>query len=235
MTANLTTKIAKVLRSIALVYEGEQTFERSLESAAHLNHLAASLGDADAAAWLGWAYSEGIGVRPNISKSLRFTKIAARKGSIDALFNLANHYAEAPVFPRKVIEFYRLAAKKGHPLAMLNLGVAFEKGQGVRQNLREAIKWYQSAASNGVPIAHLNLGRIALSQGRVKRANVLFSKALKGFKARDDKNHLRCLGTMYFNGWGVNKNRRLGLGFYKKAAALGDKEAQKLIKTPEVR
>ena len=49
-------------------------------------------------------------------------------------------------------------AEKGYALAQNNLGVMYEKGQGVSQNYKTAVKWYTLAAEQGYALAQFNLG-----------------------------------------------------------------------------
>src|SRR3990170_2456211 len=49
-------------------------------------------------------------------------------------------------------------AGKGDAKAQHNLGVMYDKGQGVPQNYTEAVKWYRRAAEQGLPEAQFNLG-----------------------------------------------------------------------------
>ena len=47
---------------------------------------------------------------------------------------------------KKAVEFYREAAKQGHPLAQYRLAECYQRGDGVPQNFGEAINWYRLAA-----------------------------------------------------------------------------------------
>ena len=51
-------------------------------------------------------------------------------------------------------------AEQGYALAQNNLGVMYEKGQGVSQNYKTAVKWYTLAAEQGYAFAQANLGKI---------------------------------------------------------------------------
>src|SRR3954470_13266351 len=51
-------------------------------------------------------------------------------------------------------------ATEGNARAQNNLGVMYENGQGVAQNLNEALKWYRLAAEQGYAGAQNNLGLI---------------------------------------------------------------------------
>jgi TPR repeat protein len=45
--------------------------------------------------------------------------------------------------------WYHRAAKKGHVEAQYAIGRAFEIGDGVKKNRRNALLWYRKAASSG--------------------------------------------------------------------------------------
>jgi TPR repeat protein len=47
---------------------------------------------------------------------------------------------------------------KDYPSAQCNLGVCYEKGQGVTRDQKEAVLWYRKAADQGFANAQLKLG-----------------------------------------------------------------------------
>ena len=49
-------------------------------------------------------------------------------------------------------------AKQGNAYAQYNLGVMYDKGQGVPQDYKTALKWYRLAAEQGDASAQSNLG-----------------------------------------------------------------------------
>jgi S1-C subfamily serine protease len=49
-------------------------------------------------------------------------------------------------------------AEQGHPSAQNNLGVMYDKGQGVTKDYETAVKWYRLAAEQGLASAQKNLG-----------------------------------------------------------------------------
>ncbi len=53
---------------------------------------------------------------------------------------------------------WRLLAKDGLAAAQYNLGVMYQKGQGVPQDYKTAVKWYRLAAEQGYACAQYNLG-----------------------------------------------------------------------------
>ena len=53
--------------------------------------------------------------------------------------------------------WYKLAAKQGSAAAQFNLGMIYQKGEGVLRDDTEAIYWYQLAAELGNSTAQFNL------------------------------------------------------------------------------
>ncbi len=49
-------------------------------------------------------------------------------------------------------------AEQGEAFAQSNLGLMYERGQGVPQDYKEAVKWYRLAAEQGDAEAQFNLG-----------------------------------------------------------------------------
>ena len=52
---------------------------------------------------------------------------------------------------------YRKAAEQGDANAQYNLGVCYEKGEGVKKDLSQAVQWYRKAAEQGMPGAQSKL------------------------------------------------------------------------------
>ena len=70
------------------------------------------------------------------------------------------NYAEA-------VKWYRKAAEQGHATAQNNLGVCYDRGQGVEKNYTEAAKWYRKAAERGNASAQFHLGQCYEFSGEV--------------------------------------------------------------------
>jgi TonB family protein len=66
------------------------------------------------------------------------------------------------------LRLWRPLAEQGSARAQNNLGVLYENGKGVPQNVVEAVKWYRLAAEQGYAGAQNNLGLIyAIGRGGV--------------------------------------------------------------------
>jgi len=53
-----------------------------------------------------------------------------------------------------------LSANQGYSIAQFNLGLCYEKGEGVEKNISKAIELYTLAAKQGNEMAIKNLNRI---------------------------------------------------------------------------
>jgi len=56
------------------------------------------------------------------------------------------------------IKWFHEQAEQGHAIAQFNLGVMYDKGEGVEKDYDEAFKWYRKAAEQGDADAQYNLG-----------------------------------------------------------------------------
>ena len=75
----------------------------------------------------------------------------------EELFRKGLEYYKAGDYTNAV-KYYKQAAEQGVADAQCNLGVCYEKGEGVAKNYTEAVKWYRKSAEQGVAKAQYNLG-----------------------------------------------------------------------------
>ena len=59
---------------------------------------------------------------------------------------------------KKKFEETKAKAEQGDASAQFNLGLMYDKGEGVLEDDKEAVKWFRKAAEQGYAIAQLNLG-----------------------------------------------------------------------------
>ena len=96
-------------------------------------------------------------------------------------------------------------AEGGLPEAQLNLGLMYDKGQGVPRDYAEALKWYRKAAEQGN------------------------AKALKWYRKAAEQGNAEAqfnLGLMYDERLGVPQNYAEAVKWYRRAAEQGNAEAQ---------
>ena len=117
-------------------------------------------------------------------------------------------------------------AKQGDASAQFNLGLKYDKGEGVPQDYKQAVYWYTKAAEQGVASAQFNLGFMyAKGEGvpqDYKQAVYWYTKAAEQGVAKAQFN----LGFMYAKGEGVPQDYKQAAYWCKKAAEQGDVKAQ---------
>ena len=97
-------------------------------------------------------------------------------------------------------------AEQGYALAQNNLGVMYEKGQGVSQNYKTAVKWYTLAAEQGNPAAQFNLGQ---NYDKGEGVSQNYKTAVKWYTLAAEQGYALAqfnLGVMYDKGEGVIQN-----------------------------
>ena len=83
----------------------------------------------------------------------------------------------------KAAEWYLKAAKKGYAKAQNNLGLLYEKGQGVPCDIDEALEWFQCAAKQGNKYGQYNFGRVMCE----------YLESLGGISQDEIEKHAYCL------------------------------------------
>lgn len=102
-------------------------------------------------------YEVGEGVTEDAVMARTLTERAARSGNRIAMHDLALYYAEGrggiDLDMVTAAKWFEKAAERGVVDSQFNLGVLFESGQGLPQNLTDAFVWYSIAAKQGDQLA----------------------------------------------------------------------------------
>ena len=130
----------------------------------------------------------------------------------------------------------KVLADQGDAEAQHKLGVAYEKGQGVAQDYKEAVKWYRLSAEQGVAEAQHKLGAMyMLGQGVGKDVELAAKWHCKAAK-RGAKSHIaQCLklagrgsaetqfrlGKLFQQGQGVAQDEGMAARWICGAAEMG--------------
>ncbi len=83
------------------------------------------------------------------------------------------------------MKWYREAAEQGDAAAQNKLGVAYENGDGVERNRKEAVKWYRKAAEHGHAAAKLRLRDAACGQGNGLQKEMMSTKTAVDERIRE--------------------------------------------------
>lgn len=116
---------------------------------------------------------------------------------------------------QKAVGEWRGPAIAGDPDAQFNLGQAYKLGRGVPADLAQAEEWYRKAALQGHPQAEENYGLALFENNKRLQAAEWLQKSA----ARGEPRSQYVLGTMYFNGDGVEKDWVRAYALTVRAAA----------------
>jgi hypothetical protein len=120
------------------------------------------------------------------------------------------------------VRYYKLAAEQGHSMAQFNLGVCFERGQGVAQDWLEATRYYRLAAEQGDADAQYNLGCCYQCGEGVAQDE---AEAVRYLRLAAEQGHAHAhfeLGIAFEHGQGVAKDLAEAVRYYRLAAAQED-------------
>jgi TPR repeat protein len=157
------------------------------------------------AGWLGWRAEQQRAIADHI--------LAGALNIIAEIQHQMNDDTKKEVFA-----LFQMGANHGDVYSMFNLGLLYDKGDGVTQDYAKARDWYQKAAAKDDAGAMSNLGRLyADGLGVVKD----YAKARDWYEKAADKgdaNAMFNLGRFYSYGLGVARDYAKARDWYEKAA-----------------
>jgi cell division septation protein DedD len=122
---------------------------------------------------------------------------------------------------KKALAEWRGPAAKDDADAQFNLGQAYKLGRGVPVDLATAEEWYRKAALQGHPQAEESYGLTLFENNKRAQAAEWLQKAA----SRGEQRAQYVLGTMYFNGDGVERDWVRAYALTVRAAAQGMQQA----------
>ena len=128
---------------------------------------AAERGDRTALYEIATRYSEGRGLKKDMSKAIEWFALSADRGFAPAQYSLGSLLEKGQGSPRdmgRAVALYEKAADKGNARAMHNLAVIKAMGTHGGADLPTATRWFHEAAALGVKDSQFNLG-ILYGQG----------------------------------------------------------------------
>jgi uncharacterized protein len=123
---------------------GKVIVRRSAAKAARWFRRAAEHGSAPAQNHLGILLGNGSGVRKNVEEALFWLRKAFRAGNSCAAQNIAITYRENGDL-KTAFKWFRRAAEAGDGDALIQLGIHYYWGKGVRRNPRAAVRCFRAA------------------------------------------------------------------------------------------
>ena len=131
--------------------------------------------------------------------------------------------------PREAARLYQVGADEGDPDAQYWLGVALQTGGGVPKDDRKSASWFKAAADAGHALAQHAYGH-ALATGLGVRQDAAGGVAYWRRAAEQGVvDSTFNLAMAYRDGTGVARSEAESRKWMNKAAALGDKDAQRML------
>lgn len=156
--------------------KGKIVVRRSRRTAAEWFRRAAEHGLTPAQNTLGVLLSNGDGIRKNVREAFLWLRKAFRSGDSCAAQNIAITYREIGDLSTSV-KWFRKAADAGDGDALIQLGIHYYWGKGIRKNAKEAVRCFRTAtkgkniSEGGRDDAFFLLG-VAYSEGEGVKASI---------------------------------------------------------------
>jgi TPR repeat protein len=196
--------------NLGIRYRNGNGVQKSKEEAVNWYRKAARQGYGSAMFNLGAAYYNGDGVSIDDSISYAWFLSAKEKGSSSAVDAVAR--AESELTPGK------------QNAGLVALGEMYELGADLPQDFRESAKWYRKAAERGNSSARIQLAVVMLKGQSVEDYGEARHSCERAAK-RNDAAAEYCLGLIYQNGLGQQKDISAAAKLYRRAAELGNPSA----------
>lgn len=180
-------------------------------------------------------YYEGKNIDENAKKALIWYLKAAEQGNAIAQAKVGSIYHNGihiKVDHLEAFKWYQKAIKEDVAEAQFGLAILYEFGQGIPKDLKKSKYWYQKARDQSYAPALFGLayeyyGHYDDAESQIK-ALELFQQ-LANAEDKNDEVVIRsqyALGSMYYDGYGTERNYHQSVYWYQKAAEQGHDTAQ---------
>jgi len=205
--------------------EEETDIPEGMDPLVQEQYRKAKNGDAQAQSNLGFAYSQGEGVKKDYDIALKWLHKSAGQGNAEGQSNLGYMYSNGYGVERdnsEALKWYRMAAEQGGAHGQYRIGVYYQIGSGGQKDLNEALKWYRKAAEQGYVNAQYMLGRHYYYGGDGVETD--YNEAVKWHRkaaVQGNAGSEHFLGIMHENGYGVEQDYDEAVKWYRKSAEQG--------------
>lgn len=213
--------------ALAKAYYFGQTGSVDYGAAYKWFETAADKNNGEAQYYLGEMYNNGYGVALNKVKAFGLYKVSAQnkfKLSWMALGKMYFYGYGTQIDYVKALDWLQKATCIS-PEAQYYVGKCYKNGLGVDIDLVKGIEWYEKAACNGFLKAYEELGKCYFL-GRGVPQNYYYAVECFQKSGVVSPKIQFYLGSCYVHGYGVDKDIRIGLSWYRKAAEAGYALAQ---------
>jgi len=119
---------------------------------------------------------------------------------------------------KDAFDWYRQAATRGYPPAMIQVGLMYSNGDGVDRNMEKASSWLRPANVKGSAVGKYLLAECFL-YGKGVEANQALAVTLlmEAVELDRPERALDLLATCYHKGWGVEQDSKQAAFLYEQA------------------
>lgn len=113
-------------------------------------------------------YGNGDGVLMDLEEAVKWCRLAAEQGHMEAIFKLGESYYYGDGVkqnPTEAIKWLKLAADHGHPIALHYMGMVYYEGKILPQDYHRAITYFFIAEAQGIIDSSFMLGGYILQRG----------------------------------------------------------------------
>lgn len=222
------------------------------EEAIALGKKVAELGSAEAMLFLGATYIDGKKMPLNLEEAKTWFLAAKAAGHPNAQEGLdliaqrgqpgaAGFFAAGmAAYQEKkfsdALAAWEKAAEAGHPDALFNLGVLYERGEGTAKDNAKALAWFERAAAKQAKNAEAAVRRvktnIPFERGYAAYEAKRFEEAAAAWKEAAELGSMGAmynLGVIHEKGEGVALNLPQAMTWFEKAAAGGHKDSEAAV------
>lgn len=167
----------------------------------------------------------GSGVKIDVKEAAKLLKVGSDKGDLECMNAYAICLIEGVGIDQDFKEAFKLfskCAEKGQLEAQCYLGFCYKWGVGTEKDEKLARKWYKESADHGWAEAQV-------IYAAYMNEDKNYSECARYYKLAADQNStdgIRGYASCLFTGQGVAKDEAAGRDMIKKAAELGDANAQ---------
>jgi len=134
---------AQAMYNLGYYYsEGIYGYPQDYNKALELYYRAADLGYAEAYCNIGYAYSNGEGVKVDMEKANHYYELAAMGGNERARHNLGVTEGHAGNFDR-ALKHFMIAVRDGFSQSLKNIKILFKNGHATKDDYMKALQSYQ--------------------------------------------------------------------------------------------
>lgn len=212
---------AFAMRELSLLYYSGEEIEADNALAKGWLLKAVNAGDPVAMYWMADFYERGEGGFDKNDQQAKDMYLKAAKAGVPAAMNRVGVIYDDEEKYEEAIKWYNLAVSFKNADAMFNLGVSYEDGTGIEENIEKANELFQKSAEAGKADAMARLGHNYINGIGLPESPNIGVEWIKKATKEDVPQAWYDLGWCYEEGIGVAQNETSAAGCYLKAAELG--------------